>query len=110
MQKTELGINKLEEILKIFYLVYLLFFSIKTIIICEYNLNISYIYFNVYMLYLLGFPSGSMGKESTCNAGDIGDVEFSPWVGKIPLEEGMAIHSSILAWRLPWTEESGYSP
>ena len=28
-----------------------------------------------------------------------------------PLEEGMAIHSSILAWRIPWTEEpAGYSP
>ena len=25
--------------------------------------------------------------------------------GKDPLEEGMAIHSSILAWRIPWTEE-----
>ena len=24
-----------------------------------------------------------------------------------PLEEGMAIHSSILAWRIPWTEEYG---
>ena len=24
-----------------------------------------------------------------------------------PLEEGMEIHSSILAWRIPWTEESG---
>ena len=24
-----------------------------------------------------------------------------PWVGKIPLEEGMATHSSILAWRIP---------
>ena len=24
-----------------------------------------------------------------------------------PLEEGMATHSSILAWRLPWTEEPG---
>ena len=24
-----------------------------------------------------------------------------------PLEEGMAIHSSILAWRIPWTEEPG---
>ena len=24
-----------------------------------------------------------------------------------PLEEGMATHSSILAWRVPWTEESG---
>ena len=24
-----------------------------------------------------------------------------------PLEEGMAVHSSILAWRIPWTEEPG---
>ena len=24
-----------------------------------------------------------------------------------PIEEGMAIHSSILAWRIPWTEEPG---
>ena len=27
-----------------------------------------------------------------------------------PLEEGMAINSNILAWRMPWTEEPGYSP
>ena len=27
--------------------------------------------------------------------------------GEDPLEEGMAIHSSILAWRIPWTEEPG---
>ena len=27
-----------------------------------------------------------------------------------PLEEGMATHSSILAWRIPWTEESGGLP
>ena len=26
---------------------------------------------------------------------------------KDPLEEGMAIHSSVLAWRIPWTEEPG---
>ena len=30
---------------------------------------------------------------------------FDPWVRKIPLEEGMATHSSILAWRIQWTEE-----
>ena len=36
-----------------------------------------------------------MGKESTCNAGD---VEFNPWVREYPLEEGMATHSSILVW------------
>ena len=33
---------------------------------------------------------------------------FDPWVGsKDPLGEGMATHSSILAWRIPWTEEPG---
>ena len=33
--------------------------------------------------------------------------EFNPWVGKIPLEEGVAAHSSILSWRIPGTEEPG---
>ena len=32
-------------------------------------------------------------------------VQFYPWVGKIPLEKEVAIHSSILAWEIPWTEE-----
>ena len=32
---------------------------------------------------------------------------FNPWVGNIPLEEGTATHSRILAWRIPWTEEPG---
>ena len=27
--------------------------------------------------------------------------------GKDPLEEGMAAHSSVLAWRIPWTEKPG---
>ena len=36
---------------------------------------------------------------------------FDPWVGKIPLEEGMATHSSLLDFRIPWTEEpGGFSP
>ena len=32
---------------------------------------------------------------------------FDPWVEKIPLEEEMATHSSILVWRITWTEEPG---
>ena len=32
-----------------------------------------------------------------------GDVDFYPWIGKIPLEKEMATHSSIPAWRIPWT-------
>ena len=45
------------------------------------------------------------GKESTCQCRRHG---FDPWVGKIPLEKGMATLSSILAWRIPWTEEPGW--
>ena len=34
-------------------------------------------------------------------------VGFDPWVGKTPLEKGKATHSSILAWRIPWTKCRG---
>ena len=49
----------------------------------------------------LGFPGGSDSKESACNAGDRSSI---PWSGKSP-KKGLAIHSSILAWRIPWTGE-----
>ena len=52
-----------------------------------------------------GFPGGSDGKESACNAGDSGSI---PGLRRSPGEE-MATHSSILAWRVPGTE-AGYSP
>ena len=48
-----------------------------------------------------GFPSGSAGKEPACQCRRHKRFGFDPWVGKIPLEEGMATHSSILAWRIP---------
>ena len=50
-----------------------------------------------------GFPGGSDGKESTCSAGDLGSISGSG----DPLEEGMATDSSILTWRIQWTEEPG---
>ena len=52
---------------------------------------------------LLGFPGSSDGKESDCNVGDLGLTRG--W--EDPLEKGRASHSSILAWRIPWTEDSG---
>ena len=56
--------------------------------------------------------SGTTGKESACQCRRRKRCGFSPCVWMIPLEEGMATHSSILAWRIPWTEEPGrlYSP
>ena len=46
------------------------------------------------------------GKESTCNAGVAGDAGSIPGSGGSP-GGGMATHSSILAWRIPRTEEPG---
>ena len=45
-------------------------------------------------------------KNLPAKAGDIRDVVRSLG-GEDPLEEEMATHSSILAWRIPWTEEPG---
>ena len=50
-----------------------------------------------------GLPRYLSGKESTCNAGDMGTV---PGL-EDPLEKEMATHSSILAWEIPRTEEPG---
>ena len=45
-------------------------------------------------------------KNPPANAGDAGDTGLIPG-SEDPLEEEMAVHSSILAWRIPWTEEPG---
>ena len=45
-------------------------------------------------------------KNPPANAGDVRDMFLSQgWEN--PLQEGMATHCSILAWRVPWTEEPG---
>ena len=49
-----------------------------------------------------GFPSGSMVKNLSATQ----EMRVRYWGLENPLEEeGMATHSSILAWRIPWTEE-----
>ena len=68
----------------------------------HYVAGLVYIYICIYR----DFPDGSAGKELACNAGDIGSLGRS--LGQEdPLEKEMATHSSILAWRMLWTEEPG---
>ena len=50
-----------------------------------------------------GFPHGPNDKQSACSAGDW--VQSLGW--EEPLGKGAASHSSILAWRITWTEEPG---
>ena len=57
-------------------------------------------------MYMRGFPSGSVVK----NLPAMQEAQ-EMWVRSLgredPLEKEMATHSSILAWRIPWTEEPG---
>ena len=59
--------------------------------------------FDIYIFFIICFPAGSDSKESAWKARDPGST--MGWEDF--LEKGMAIHSSILAWRIPWTEEPG---
>ena len=51
----------------------------------------------------MGFPGGSVLKNLPANSGDVGLI---PGSGR-SLEREMATHCSILAWKMPWTEEPG---
>ena len=66
----------------------------------EYSCTISHIQYIMY-----GLPWWLSGKESACQCRRL---EFSSWVRQEdPLQKEMATHSSILAWEIPWTEETG---
>ena len=62
--------------------------------------------FKIYLFLIGGFPGGSMVK----NPPAVQEIQ-EMWVRSLglenTLEKGMATHSSILAWRIPWTEEPG---
>ena len=70
--------------------------------------NTQIIFFRFFSIIVYQFitrwdPGGSDGKESACNAGDL---RLIPGWGR-SLENEMATHFSILAWRIPWTGELG---
>ena len=68
----------------------------------------------VYFVYLCkcfckvkwGFPSGSEVKNPPAMQ-ESQETEVPSLSQEDPLEEGMATHSSILAWKIPWMEEPG---
>ena len=54
-------------------------------------------------VHIVGFRWWLSSKESTCNAADSGSIPGR----EDPLKKEMATHSSIIAWEIPWTGESG---
>ena len=73
----------------------LLSYTLDTTFSFLYNL------FPPYLYLIVGFPDGSNGKK---NLPTMQETRVRPLSRKDPLEKGMAIHSGILAWRIPWTE------
>ena len=57
--------------------------------------------------YIPGIQVAPVVKNPPANAGDIKRRQFNPLDWEDPLEEDMTTHSSILAWRIPWTDEPG---
>ena len=55
------------------------------------------------MIGSMDFPGGSDGKESACKQ----KTQVRSLGPEDPLEKGMATHPSVLAQRIPWTEEPG---
>ena len=54
----------------------------------------------------MGFPGFASGKGPACHSRRLKRCGFDPFQ-EDPLEEDMATHSSVLAWRISWTEEPG---
>ena len=54
-----------------------------------------------------GLPQWLRSKEATCSLGDLQETWVQSLGWQDSLEEEMATHSSILAWKIPWTEKPG---
>jgi len=68
-------------------------------------LNYYHLFYFVLFIFRQGFPGGRSDKESACSAGELGLI---PGLGRsLVWEVGMATHSSMLAWGIPWAEKLG---
>ena len=56
----------------------------------------------------LGLSDGNSGKEPACQCRRHQRCRFDPWVGRISRRKAWQPTPCILAWRIPWTEESAW--
>ena len=88
-----------------FYSVSLNFLSIPELV-ASHLTTVALEYISVPHVAYLELPWWLNGEESACNSGAAQDTVWS--LGQQnPLEKGTATHSSILAWKIPWTEKPG---
>ena len=69
-----------------------------------YNKCISYLQSVCVCIYIYGFLGGIVVKNPPANAGDARNKDSISRLGRF-LEKEIAVHSSILVWKIPWTEE-----
>ena len=55
----------------------------------------------------IGFPGGTSGKKNCLPMQATQEKHVHSLSREDPLEKEMATHSSVLAWKIPWTEEPG---
>ena len=67
------------------------------------SISAKQVFFILSTPHVMGFPGGSDGKASACNAGDLGTI---PGSGRSP-GKGKGNPLQILAWKIPWTEVRG---
>ena len=73
---------------------------------CHFLLQDIYIYTHTHT-YIHTYIQASLVIQIVKNVPAMQETQVRSLGQEDPLEKGMAIHSSILAWRIPWTEEPG---
>jgi len=68
--------------------------------------TLQYLHLLSFIFLWVDFPGGSGVNHTPANAGDM-ETQFQSLVREDPLELEMATHSSILGWKISWTEEPG---
>ena len=77
------------------------FFFIRVYLIYHVVFQVSSKVIQLYIYMYLGFPLGSVVKESPCNEGDLGSV---PGLGRYAQRDRTSL-SGIVAWKISWTED-----
>ena len=72
---------------------------------CFYRQVLWYVNHHYHHWIYRGFPGGTSGKELTCQCRGLKKMHVLSLGWEYTLEEGMAAHSSILVWGIPWTKE-----
>ena len=70
------------------------------------NLMFLHIYINIHGIFYHNFRA-SLVAQMAKNLFPVQETQIGSLGREDPLQKGMATHSSILAWRIPWTEEPG---